>query len=79
MRWWRLLAALAAAGVAGFAVFTFVAVGGYGIMWLFIYGDSTWPPAAETFAQYGLPAIGLIAGLAAAVALFREMTPRRQN
>ena len=39
--WPRLLAALAAAALAGFAVFAFVVVMGYGVMWLFIYGDST--------------------------------------
>ena len=75
----RLLAALAVAGLAGFAVFAFVVVGGYGVMWLFIYGDSTWPTGATNFAQVGLPAIGLAAGLATAVLLFRELMPRRRG
>jgi tetrahydromethanopterin S-methyltransferase subunit F len=77
--WVRLLAALTVAGMAGFAVFAFLVVGGYGVMWLFIYGDSTWPAGAKNFAQIGLPAIGLIAGLVTAVLLFRELMPRRRG
>ena len=61
-RWWRLLAALSVSALAGFSVFAFVVVMGYGVMWLFIYGDSIWPAYAENFAQIGLPAIGMIAG-----------------
>ena len=75
----RLLAALAAAAVAGFAVMCFVVVFGYGVMWLFIFGDSTWPPAANTFAQYGLPLLGLAFGLIVSVLAFRGLRPARTN
>ena len=73
----RLLVALAAAAVAGFGVMCFVVVFGYGVMWLFIFGDSTWPPAADAFAQYGLPLIGIVTGLVAAVLAFRALRPGR--
>ena len=78
-RWWRLLAALSVSALAGFSVFAFVVVMGYGVMWLFIYGDSIWPAYAENFAQIGLPAIGMIAGLVTAVLLFRALIPRRKD
>ena len=79
MRWLRLLVALVAAGLAGFAAFATVVVTGYGVMWLFIFGDSIWPERAEAFAQYGLPTLGLVAGLAVAVLLFRGLMPRREG
>ena len=78
-RWWRLLAALSVSALAGFSVFAFVVMMGYGVMWLFIYGDSIWPAQAEHFAQIGLPAIGLVAGLTTAIVVFRALIPRREG
>jgi len=76
----RLATGLAVAIASAFACFTFAVVGGYGVMWLFIFGDSTWPPAAERFAQYGLPAIGLVAGLIAGIAIIRAIAfPQRET
>ena len=78
-RWWRLLAALSVSALAGISVFAFAVLMGYGVMWLFIYGDSIWPAYAENFAQVGLPAIGMIAGLATAVLLLRALMSRRED
>lgn len=75
----RLVVALAVAGAVGFACFAFAVVGGYGVMWLFIFGDSIWPTAAEQFAQYGLPAIGMAAGLVVGIAAFRVIAFPRQS
>jgi hypothetical protein len=77
--WPRLLAALAAAALAGFAVFAFVVVMGYGVMWLFIYGDSTWPPGADDFAHYGLPTLGLMAGLIVGFQMFQAIRSRASD
>ena len=73
MRWLRLLAALAAAGTAAFGTLCFLVAFGYGAMWLFLFGDGTWPRAADLFAQYGLISIGLAAGAVAAWGVFRAI------
>jgi hypothetical protein len=58
-RWAALLLALIGGAAGALAVVTGITVATYGVLWLYVFGDDSWPPWIDRALNIVIPIVGL--------------------
>ena len=74
-RWIRVLLAIIGGAATAFFVTAFGAVGLGSILWLFVFGDNTWPVWVYTVIDTAIPIVGLLLWAVFARAIWLRLSP----
>ena len=74
-RWIALLLAVIGGAAAALFVTMFGAAGLGGILWIFVFGDDTWPTWAYTLLDTAIPIVGLLLWALFSRAIWLRLSP----
>ena len=75
-RWLALLLSIAGGLVASFVLTIALFVGLGSILWVFVFGDDTWPEWVRTGIDASIPTVGIAIAAAAAWIIWTRLTAR---
>ncbi|NUR12375.1 MAG: hypothetical protein HOQ20_11115 [Bradyrhizobium sp.] len=76
-RWVALLIAVIAGGIAGVVVGSAIIIGLYAVLWMFVFGDNSWPEWVRPAMDLALQLLCLMLWAAFGWAIWRGLTRRR--
>jgi hypothetical protein len=75
-RWLALLLSIAGGLIASFVLTFAFFVGLASILWVFVFGDGTWPEWVLTGIDASIPVVGIVIAAAAAWIIWSRLTAR---
>jgi hypothetical protein len=77
-RWLALLLGIVGGGAIAFAVLLAFVPALYGFLWIFVFGDDSWPDWVDQVSNIAIPLIGLAIWVIAGWFIWKRLVARRR-